>query len=60
MQINADLIARYMLRMAAEIEALTLQRDALAEENDKLRQEAENVPRETSRPKIVPSPEEGA
>lgn len=60
MNLNADLVARYMLRMASEIEALLVQRDTLAEENERLKQEiAALQPKETGL-KAVPKPDEGA
>lgn len=39
MTFNADLLGRHLLRMASEIEALVIQRDALAEENERMKQE---------------------
>lgn len=39
MEINADLIARHMLKMAVEIETLLIQRDTLAEEVKRLNDE---------------------
>ena len=38
---NADLVARYMLKMAADIELLIAQNTALAAENERLKKELE-------------------
>ena len=56
MEINADLIARSMMRRAAEYEVLALERDALAQDNERLRMElaARDVPKG---PVAVPEPE---
>jgi hypothetical protein len=52
--VNLDLVGRYMIRMAAEIEVLVMQRDTLAEENEKLKQELARLT-EKPGPKIVPA-----
>jgi regulator of replication initiation timing len=57
MNLNADLVARAVLRLVAENEALNIQRDALAEENDRLRQENEAL-KAPAGPRAVPTPEE--
>jgi hypothetical protein len=58
LEINADLIARNMLRRAAEFEQLTLERDAMAQEIERLRAELAATKEHTG-PWAVPNPEEG-
>lgn len=58
MQINADLIARHMLRMAAEIETLALERDSLLQENEQLKAELSNHQAQAAGPRAVPAPED--
>jgi regulator of replication initiation timing len=57
MNLNADLIARAVLKLLAENEALHIQVEALAEEGDRLRQENEAL-KEPAGPRAVPTPEE--
>jgi hypothetical protein len=54
MNLNADLVARAVLRLLVEREALEIQRDALAEENDKLRNQTAQV--QQVGPRAVPDP----
>lgn len=55
MNLNADLVARHLMRMAAEFEALAMERDALLQENEQLKAEME---RRQSGPRPVPAPTE--
>lgn len=58
MELNADLIARGVLRMMAEIESLTIQRDAMAEEIQRLRKDLDVARTGAPGPRAVPASDE--
>ena len=58
MNLNADLVARAVLKLVAEREALEIQRDALAEENEALKKELADF--RPIGPRAVPQPEDPA
>jgi cell division protein FtsB len=55
MNLNADIVARAVLKLVAENETLTVQRDALVEEYEKLKKENEALKSPGLR--AVPTPE---